>query len=163
MSINFLSAAKFVASGIVGLGTTKIVGQVIKNNVTAETPFEKITMGAAAWVLGAMVAKATKEYTDAAIDETFESVAKTVNTIKESAKLARINKGESTIEKEGLDEKDFLYNAETSKWLRKDVPEPDSLAGLLAQAAEMTKECRDIEEKLQKLNAGEVIEENSVS
>ena len=60
---------KWTTSIVVGAGTGKIVGQIIKNNTDPQNIVDTTTMFAAAWVLGAMAADATKTYTDAKIDE----------------------------------------------------------------------------------------------
>lgn len=101
---NALSAAKFVVSGIVGIGTGKIVGSIIKNNVpTPETLIDKVTITGAAWVIGGIATKATKSYTNETIDEAYSAVRQIFTGLKESAALERIRRGESTFEKEGLD------------------------------------------------------------
>lgn len=67
--MNKLQLAKNVTSVIVGFGTTKIVGTIIRNNVAAESLTDKVTVTAGTYVLGAMVADLSKRYTDAKIDE----------------------------------------------------------------------------------------------
>jgi len=61
--------AKCVVSVVVGSGTTKIVSAVIRNNVSPEKITDKVTIAAGSVVLGLMAADATKNYTDAKIDE----------------------------------------------------------------------------------------------
>lgn len=60
--------AKKVATLIVGMGTTKIVSDVIKNNVEPSNVAEKVTIFAGSMVIGSMASDATKSYTDAKID-----------------------------------------------------------------------------------------------
>lgn len=67
--MNKLDIAKRVASTIVGLGTTKIVNDVIRNNTDTETTADKVKVTAGALVIGSMAADATSSYTDQKIDE----------------------------------------------------------------------------------------------
>lgn len=114
-----LSAVKFVASGVVGLGTSKIVAGIIKNNVTPETLIDKVSVAAAAWTISAMAAAATKKYTDEAIDDTVKTVKEAVGDMKTKAKLAKINRGESTFGEEDLDPADFTQDTETQVWSKR--------------------------------------------
>ena len=68
--------AKKTVSFIVGLGTSKIVRDIIKNNVDVETVIDQVTVTSTSFVIGSMVKEATREYTDAKID-------KLVNKIEE--------------------------------------------------------------------------------
>jgi hypothetical protein len=111
-----LTAVKFVATTVVGLGTTKIVGKIIKNNVSPETLVDKVTVVAAAWVMGGIAHQATKKYTEQAIDDAWDAGVKIVDKFKLDAKLGRINREESTFLHEELDENDFVYNATEQKW-----------------------------------------------
>lgn len=113
---NALSVAKLAVSGVVGLGTGKIVGAVIKNHVSPETLIDKVTITAASWVIGAMATKATKDATGEMIDETYEGVVGGIKQFKLAQKLNRINSKTSTFEAEGLDEGDFVLNAANGKW-----------------------------------------------
>jgi hypothetical protein len=61
--------AKNVASVVVGLGTAKIVSGVIARNTSRETVTDKVAVGSAGLVVGAMATDATKSYTDRKIDE----------------------------------------------------------------------------------------------
>ena len=63
-----IQLAKTGANAVVGLGTTRIVTQVIKNNTNPQTMTDKVTMVAGAVVIGQMAADATKKYTSAKID-----------------------------------------------------------------------------------------------
>lgn len=69
MQINPLSVTKFAVSAIVGSGTSKILGAIIRNNVTPEKVTDQVAIAGATFVVGAMVAEKTKEYTDRQIDE----------------------------------------------------------------------------------------------
>lgn len=122
---NALTAVKFAVSGIVGIGTGKIVGGVIKNNISPETLIDKVTVTAAAWVIGAMATKATKTHTDEMIDEVYEGVTKVYRETQDKNKLSRINAGTSTWEKEGLDRDDYVMNADAVWVLRMTMDEPD--------------------------------------
>ncbi|UVK59341.1 hypothetical protein SEA_PHEROBRINE_58 [Gordonia phage Pherobrine] len=71
-----LSTVKLITSTIVGLGTTKIVTTIIKNNVNPETVVDTVTITAGSFVIGGMVADASKAYTDKTIDSIAEAVTK---------------------------------------------------------------------------------------
>jgi hypothetical protein len=64
--IDFLKKA---VSFIVGAGTTKIVHDVIANNVNIDNTAQKISVGSASLVIGAIASDVTSSYTDAKIDE----------------------------------------------------------------------------------------------
>lgn len=64
-----IELAKNITSAIVGIGTSKIVHTVIKNNVAPENALDTVTVTAGAVVLGSMAADASKKHTDAKIEE----------------------------------------------------------------------------------------------
>ncbi len=65
-----LVIAKRVVTAIVGLGTSKIISDIIESNTEEHDKVtDKVAMKAAAFTLGSMVADATRTYTDAKIDE----------------------------------------------------------------------------------------------
>lgn len=64
-----IEITKKIASVIVGIGTSKIVGAIIQNNVSPESIIDKVTVIGASLVIGAMAKDATKSYSDAKIDE----------------------------------------------------------------------------------------------
>ncbi len=111
-----IKAVKLVVSGVVGIGTGKIVGGVIKNHVTPENLVDKVTVTAASWVIAAMATKATKDYTGEMIDETVGGVVTAVQEIKLAQKLERIRKGESSFEQEGMDVNDFEIDKASGKY-----------------------------------------------
>ncbi len=113
---NALSVVKFAVSGVVGIGTSKIVGQILKTHVTAETLIDKVTITAAAWVIGGIACKATKTYADDTIDDVVATATHYVDEFKLGSKLARINREESTFEEEGLDKNFFVKNP-GGKWM----------------------------------------------
>lgn len=108
---NALSAVKFAVSGVVGIGTGKIVSAVIKNNVSPESLIDKVTIVAASWTLSGVVTTAAKKYTNEMIDEVYNGVKNGLNDFKHSAALRRINAGESTWEDEGLDQNDYRMDS----------------------------------------------------
>ena len=69
MKINKTAVAKLVTRTIVGSGTATIVKSIVNNNVECTNIYQKVTVGAATFVAGAMAANATKAHTDAMIDE----------------------------------------------------------------------------------------------
>ena len=116
MKINPLSLAKFAASAIVGIGTGKIVGAIIKDAVKPEKLIEKITVGAASWVIAGIATEATKKYTNEMIDDVAKAVNAVVDTVKLNGKINRVNAGLSTLEEEGLNQAEFEKNDE-GKWV----------------------------------------------
>lgn len=67
--MNKIDLAKKVVSTIVGMGTTKIVHQTIKNNTNPENVADTVTIAVASVAIGSMVVDATRAYTDQKIDE----------------------------------------------------------------------------------------------
>ncbi len=115
---NALSVIKFAASAVVGVGTAKIVGKVIKDHVTPETLIDKVTVTAAAWVISGIATTATKKYVNETVDDIATTVTETIDNFKVDGKLGRINREESTFEQEGLSSNDFVLDIESDKWKR---------------------------------------------
>lgn len=102
-----LSAVKFVVSGVVGIGTGKIVSAVVKDHVNPETLIDKISMAGATWAMGGVAAQATKKFTNEAIDDIYKGVTETWAELKLKSKLTKISLGETTFEAEGLNPADY--------------------------------------------------------
>lgn len=64
-----LEFTKMAVNIVVGAGTSKIVGSIIRNNATPANLADQVTMTAGAVVLGSMAADASKKYTGDKIDE----------------------------------------------------------------------------------------------
>lgn len=96
MKLNALSLVKRVVTGAVGIGTMKIVSNVIKAYVNPENIVDKVTTAAGAWAIGGVVASATREYTDEAIDEVAEAIGTIVTAVKTGISLGEINKKKPT-------------------------------------------------------------------
>lgn len=60
---------KKTVSTVVGIGTAKIVREIIKNNVDTETITSKVTVTAASAAIGGGVSEIAKQYTDRMIDD----------------------------------------------------------------------------------------------
>lgn len=60
---------KKTVSAVVGIGTAKIIREIITNNVETETAIDKVTVTAASVAIGGAVSEMTKDYTDTTIDE----------------------------------------------------------------------------------------------
>jgi hypothetical protein len=121
--INKLGVIKFIAGGIVSIGATKVVGEVIKSQVKPENLLDKITMTAASWAIGGMVAAGSKKYVEDCVDDVAEIATQVITGAKLSMKLARIDRNTSTFEKEGLDPTDFEKNPKTGRLQKKQTPE----------------------------------------
>lgn len=116
MNFSKLGVAKILISGVVGIGTGKIVGKVIKNNISADTLVDKVTVTAAAWVIGAIATERTKAYTNDMIDDLAKNACEIIDKVKLADKLGRINRNQSTFQNEGLNISDFHKN-ENGKWV----------------------------------------------
>lgn len=60
---------KKAVTTVVGIGTAKIVRDIIKNNVDTATTLNRVTVTAASAAIGGAVSELTKAYTDHQIDE----------------------------------------------------------------------------------------------
>lgn len=68
-----LALAKNAASLVVGLSTTRVVGQIIRNNVDdPESITDQVAIASASFAIGGVVADAAREYTDKTIDQVVE-------------------------------------------------------------------------------------------
>jgi hypothetical protein len=64
---------------VVGVGTAKIIREVIKNNVDTESITSVVTVTAASAAIGGAVSEMTKQYTDDQIDELVDFIQKIKN------------------------------------------------------------------------------------
>lgn len=62
--MNALDIAKYTASMVVGIGTSKITHSIINNNVARETVIDQVTIAAGSLVIGSVVADVTKKHLD---------------------------------------------------------------------------------------------------
>jgi hypothetical protein len=67
--MNKTDITKAVVAFVVGAGTSKIVKEIIKNNTTPDKVTDKAAIMIASYVLGAIAADASKQWTDAKIDK----------------------------------------------------------------------------------------------
>jgi len=70
---------KKAVTTVVGIGTTKIIRDIITNNVDTETITSKVTVTAASAAIGGAVSELTKQYTDNTIDQFVELIQKIKN------------------------------------------------------------------------------------
>src|ERR1043165_3383938 len=70
---------KKAVTTVVGIGTAKIVREIIKNNVDTDTITSKVTVTAASTAIGGAVSELTKQYTDHTIDQFVELIQKIKN------------------------------------------------------------------------------------
>lgn len=73
--MNKLDIVKKAVSFVVGAGVSKIVHDIIANNVQPEKTHEKVSVPVASVVIGMAAADATSSYTDAKIDEIAEALS----------------------------------------------------------------------------------------
>lgn len=67
--MNKIVVVKKIVSTVVGLGTSKIVKDIIEKNVDTETATSKVTVTAASAAIGFAASDAASDYTDRKIDE----------------------------------------------------------------------------------------------
>jgi hypothetical protein len=60
---------KKAVTTVVGIGTAKIIREIIMNNVDTEAVTSKVTVMAASAAIGGAVSELTKQYTDTQIDQ----------------------------------------------------------------------------------------------
>lgn len=67
-----VAIAKKIVSTIIGIGTAKIVKDVIENNVETDSVYQKVTVRTSSVAIGYAVSELTTDYTDRKIDEIVE-------------------------------------------------------------------------------------------
>jgi len=140
IKLDAVKIAKFAISGIVGMGTHRIVSGFIKNNVAPETLIDKVTVLGASWVVSGIATTATKKYADETVDQVVEATKEIYTKLQENTKLGRINRGESTFEQENLDSNNFVQQnvkdgaSTKTKWARK--PIVDEISEKLARISD---------------------------
>ena len=65
--------AKKTVSFIVGAGTGTISGGIIHNNVVPKNTYQEVTVACASFAIGSMATVATKNHTEAMIDEAYDA------------------------------------------------------------------------------------------
>jgi hypothetical protein len=70
---------KKAVSLVVGIGTAKIVNDIIKNNVDTNNAYQKVSVAAASTAIGGAVSELTSSYTDRQIDEIVDFIQKIKN------------------------------------------------------------------------------------
>ena len=80
-----IEIAKKIISTIVGIGTAKIVKDIIENNVDIDNRYQTVTVGTASVAIGYAVSDYTSAYTDSKIDEMVELWQKHVTNRNNSA------------------------------------------------------------------------------
>lgn len=64
----YLPQAKLAAQIVAGLGVTKIVNDIVKNNVVVVTTFQKVTVSAGSFVLGSMLMDQSTKHIEETVD-----------------------------------------------------------------------------------------------
>lgn len=70
--MNAIAITKKAVSLLIAAGVSKIVNDVIANNVAIEKTHQKVTVPLASIAIGGVVADAASDYTDNLIDETVD-------------------------------------------------------------------------------------------
>jgi hypothetical protein len=65
---SLLPVVKFGVAALAGIPVTKIVNDVVKNNVTIVTQADKVMVKAGGFIIGSMIAASLKETTDGVVD-----------------------------------------------------------------------------------------------
>ena len=78
-NVKKIEILKKAVTFVVGVGTAKIIREVIKNNVDTEAVTSMVTVTAASAAIGGAVSELTKQYTDTQIDELVEFIQKIKN------------------------------------------------------------------------------------
>lgn len=80
-----IAITKKIVSTIVGIGTAKIVNDIVEANVDTDSVYQKVTVKSASVAIGYAVSETTSNYTDRKIDEAVALWTKIVNNRKNSA------------------------------------------------------------------------------
>lgn len=67
--MNKIAALKKTVTVVIGIGVSKIVNDIIANNVEIEKDYQKVTVPVASFAIGGAVADASSKYTDSMIDD----------------------------------------------------------------------------------------------
>lgn len=77
--MNKIAALKKTVTIVIGVGVSKIVNDIIANNVEIEKAHQKVTVPVASFAIGGAVADASSKYTDTMIDEIVDAWQKIKN------------------------------------------------------------------------------------
>jgi len=67
--MNKIAALKKTVTVVIGIGVSKIVNDIIANNVEIDKPHQQVTVPVASFAIGGAVAEASSKYTDSLIDD----------------------------------------------------------------------------------------------
>jgi hypothetical protein len=87
--MDIVAIAKKTVSFVVAVGVSKIVHDVIENNVEPENTAHKVAVPVASFAIGGAVAGAASTYTDGFIDEIVELVAQFKKAPKPELKIVK--------------------------------------------------------------------------
>ena len=80
---SYLPQAKLATQIVAGLGVTKIVNDIIKNNVVVVTTFQKVTVSAGSFVLGSMLMDQSTKHIEEQVDKLSEWIENRKSEIEE--------------------------------------------------------------------------------
>lgn len=80
-----IAITKKIVSTIVGIGTAKIVNDIVEANVDTDSVYQKVTVKSASVAIGYAVSETTSNYTDRKIDEAVALWKKVVANRQNSA------------------------------------------------------------------------------
>lgn len=72
----YLPLAKAAASITAGLGVSKIVTDIVKNNVAITTPIQAVTVKVGSFVLGSMLWEQSSKHIDRSVNDLLATVQK---------------------------------------------------------------------------------------
>jgi hypothetical protein len=120
-AISSRDICKFLVSGAVGIGASKIVKEAIKSFAPEpKNLFDKVTIAAGAWILGGIVATAVRKNSNETIDSVLDAGDFLVETVQKSVALAKIDRQQSTFEDEPVLNKADYEKGENGKWRRRE-------------------------------------------
>lgn len=71
--VPMVTLAKFAAQTVAGMGASKIVTDIIRNNVVVTTTAQRVFVGAGSFVLGSMVFEQSVNHIDRMVNEAVAS------------------------------------------------------------------------------------------
>lgn len=74
--LQFLPHAKLAASLVSGLGVSKIVTDIVRNNVPIMTPVQAVTVKVGTFVLGSMLWEQSSKHIDSITDQLMDTLNK---------------------------------------------------------------------------------------
>lgn len=81
---NYVPLAKLAVQTVSGFGVSKILGDIVKNNVSIMTPAQAVSVKVGSFVLGSMLWEASSNHIERATDELVKTIQKRKEETPES-------------------------------------------------------------------------------